>query len=221
METKKLPKADLTTKSGMFFNIGLVISISLSLFAFNYKVYERESIFNASSLDINVEEMIEIPITNQTPPPPPIEQPIIKEMPNEIEVDKFEFVIDVDVPDEIVISDIEIAPPPIEDVETIFDIVESAPLPAGGMSAWNEYLQKNLKYPTQARRMGIEGTVIVVFVVNIDGSIQDLEVLRGIGGGCDEEALRVIKNAPKWEPGKQRGKPVRVRMRMPVRFKLG
>ncbi|SIS85695.1 energy transducer TonB [Belliella pelovolcani] len=221
METKKLPKADLTTKSGMFFNIGLVISISLALFAFNYKVYERESIFNASTLDINVEEMIEIPITNQTPPPPPIEQPIIKEMPNEIEVDKFEFVIDVDVPDEIVISDIEIAPPPIEDVETIFDIVESAPLPAGGMSAWNEYLQKNLKYPTQARRMGIEGTVIVVFVVNIDGSIQDLEVLRGIGGGCDEEALRVIKNAPKWEPGKQRGKPVRVRMRMPVRFKLG
>lgn len=221
METKKLPKADLTTKSGMFFNIGLVISISLSLFAFNYKVYERESIFNVSSLDINVEEIIEIPITNQTPPPPPIEQPIIKEMPNEIEVDKFEFVIDVDVPDEIVISDIEIAPPPIEDVETIFDIVESAPLPAGGMSAWNEYLQKNLKYPTQARRMGIEGTVIVVFVVNIDGSIQDLEVLRGIGGGCDEEALRVIKNAPKWEPGKQRGKPVRVRMRMPVRFKLG
>ncbi|SNS61987.1 protein TonB [Belliella buryatensis] len=221
METKKLPKADLTTKSGMFFNIGLVISISLALFAFNYKVYEKESIFHASSLDINVEEMIEIPITNQTPPPPPIEQPIIKEMPNEIEVEKFDFVIDVDVPDEIVISDIEIAPPPIEDVETIFDIVESAPLPAGGMSAWNEYLQKNLKYPTQARRMGIEGTVIVVFVVNIDGSIQDLEVLRGIGGGCDEEALRVIKNAPKWEPGKQRGKPVRVRMRMPVRFKLG
>ena len=91
----------------------------------------------------------------------------------------------------------------------------------GGMEAWNEYLRKNLKYPTQARRMGIEGTVYVVFVVNTDGTVQDVELLRGIGGGCDEEALRVVKGAPKWTPGKQRGRPVRVRMRLPIRFKLG
>ncbi|MFN5463094.1 MAG: energy transducer TonB, partial [Bacteroidota bacterium] len=90
----------------------------------------------------------------------------------------------------------------------------------GGMSAWNKYLSDNLKYPTQARRMGVEGTVIVVFVVNTDGSIQDVEVLRGIGGGCDEEAVKVVKNAPKWDPGKQRGRAVRTRMRLPIRFKL-
>jgi protein TonB len=88
------------------------------------------------------------------------------------------------------------------------------------MSGWNAYLSKNLKYPTQARRMGIEGTVIVVFVVNTDGSIQNVEVLRGIGGGCDEEAVKVVSDAPKWEPGKQRGRPVRTRMRLPIRFKL-
>lgn len=68
--------------------------------------------------------------------------------------------------------------------------------------------------------MGIEGTVIVVFLVNTDGSIQDVEVLRGIGGGCDEEAVKVVQNAPKWEPGKQRGRPVRTRMRLPIRFRL-
>jgi protein TonB len=69
--------------------------------------------------------------------------------------------------------------------------------------------------------MGVEGTVYVVFVVNTVGSIQDVEILRGIGGGCDEEALRVVSGAPKWTPGKQRGRPVRVRMRLPIRFKLG
>ena len=109
----------------------------------------------------------------------------------------------------------------VEKVDEIFDVVETQPSPPGGMSAWNKYLSDNLKYPTQARRMGVEGSVIVVFVVNTDGSIQDVEVLRGIGGGCDEEAVRVVKGAPKWEPGKQRGRPVRTRMRLPIRFKLG
>ena len=68
--------------------------------------------------------------------------------------------------------------------------------------------------------MGIEGTVIVVFVVNSDGAVSDVEILRGIGGYCDEEAIRVVENSPKWEPGKQRGRIVNVRMRMPIRFKL-
>lgn len=104
--------------------------------------------------------------------------------------------------------------------DEIFDVVEDMPKPSGGMSAWNEYLISNLKYPTKARETETEGTVIVAFVVNTDGSISDVEILRGIGAGCDEEALRVIQNAPNWEPGKQRGKEVRTRMRLPIRFKL-
>jgi TonB family protein len=102
----------------------------------------------------------------------------------------------------------------------IFDVVETQPNPPGGMSGWNKYLSDNLKYPTQARRMGTEGSVIVVFVINTDGSIQDVEVLRGIGGGCDEEAVKVVQNGPKWEPGKQRGRLVRTRMRLEIRFRL-
>ncbi|MCH7399082.1 TonB family protein [Belliella sp. DSM 107340] len=223
MELKKNPNADLTTKTGMLFNLGLVVSVSLALFAFNYKVYDANGTITHIQLNTIDDDLLDIPITVQeTPPPPPIEQPVLKEVPNDIEIDKIEFVIDVDTKDELVIQDIELTEAPIvEDADEIFEFVESAPTPTGGMSAWNKYLQKNLKYPTQARRMGIEGTVTVVFVVNTDGSLQDIEILRGLDGGCNEEAIRVIKNAPSWQPGKQRGRPVRVRMRMPIRFKLG
>ncbi len=107
-----------------------------------------------------------------------------------------------------------------EKVDIIYDTVETQPIPPGGVSGWNKYLADNMKYPTQARRMGVEGTVIVVFVINTEGSIQDVEILRGIGGGCDEEAIRIVKSAPNWEPGKQRGRPVYTRMRLPIRFKL-
>ncbi len=108
-----------------------------------------------------------------------------------------------------------------KDGQEIFDVVETQPMPQGGMSAWNNYLATNLKYPTQAKELGIEGTVIVVFTVNSDGSISNVEILRGIGGGADEEALRVVENAPNWEPGKQRDRVVNTRMRLPIRFKLG
>jgi protein TonB len=153
-----------------------------------------------------------------------MEQPVIQEIPDEVKIEeKIDVNFDVDVKEatvvkEVVIKEVEIIE---EKADVIFDVVETQPNPPGGMSGWNKYLSDNLKYPTQARRMGVEGTVIVVFVINTDGSIQDVEVLRGIGGGCDEEAVKIVKGAPKWEPGKQRGKAVRTRMRLPIRFKLG
>jgi protein TonB len=224
MEAKKTPEADLTKKSGMFLNIGLFVSVGLVLFAFEYKSFDDRNLKDLGQVSDDFEELLDIPITEQPPPPPPpVEQPIIQEIPDEIEIEeKIEVNFDVDVKEETVIKEIVISDAPVEEkAETIFDVVENAPNPPGGMEGWNKYLNKNLKYPTQARRMGIEGTVYVVFVVNTDGSIVDVDVLRGIGGGCDEEALRVVKAAPKWEPGKQRGRPVRVRMRLPIKFKLG
>lgn len=106
-------------------------------------------------------------------------------------------------------------------VEDVFDVVEEAPEPQGGMDGWIEYLVSNLTYPTQARQEGIEGTVLIAFVVNEDGSISDPYIEKGIGAGCDAEALRVIKEAPNWTPGKKKGKNVKVRMRLPINFKLG
>ncbi|MHA7130763.1 energy transducer TonB [Algoriphagus namhaensis] len=223
MEAKKTPKADLKNKSGMFLNLGLAVAVGAALVAFEWKSFDDGSLKDLGQVTDNFEELLDIPITEQPPPPPPpVEQPIIQEIPDEVEIEeKIEVNFDVDVQEETVIEEVVIAEAPVvEKADEIFDVVETQPNPPGGMSGWNEYLRKNLKYPTQARRMGIEGTVIVVFVVNVDGSIQDVDVLRGIGGGCDDEAIRVVENAPKWEPGKQRGKPVRTRMRLPIRFKL-
>lgn len=224
MEAKKTPKADLTNKSGMFLNLGLAVSVAVVLFAFEYKSYDDGALKDLGTVDDAFEELLDIPITEQPPPPPPppVEQPVIQEVPDEVEIEEIEVNFDVDVKEETVIKEVVIAeaPPVEEKADEIFDVVETMPTPPGGMEGWNKYLSSNLKYPTQARRMGIEGTVYVVFVVNTDGSIQDVEILRGIGGGCDEEAMRVVANAPNWEPGKQRGKPVRVKMRLPIRFKL-
>ena len=103
----------------------------------------------------------------------------------------------------------------------VYEVVEIQPSPAGGMAGWNKYLSENLRYPPNAQRKGIEGTVIVAFVVNTDGTTTDIEILRSVGGGCDEEVIRIVKGSPKWTPGMQRGTPVRTRMRLPLRFMLG
>ena len=104
--------------------------------------------------------------------------------------------------------------------EEVYDVVETVPIPSGGMAGWSAYLSANLGYPTTARRKGVEGTVIVTFVVNTDGTVSDFELLKGIGGGCDEEALRIVRSSPKWTPGMQDGKVVRTRMGLPINFTL-
>ena len=93
-------------------------------------------------------------------------------------------------------------------------------MPMGGYEAFYTYVAKNVKYPAQAQRMGLEGRVFVQFVVDQSGKLTSIEVMRGIGAGCDEEAIRVLENAPRWEPGKQRGRAVKVRMVLPITFKL-
>ncbi|NVJ85593.1 MAG: energy transducer TonB [Algoriphagus sp.] len=105
----------------------------------------------------------------------------------------------------------------ISEMETL----DSPPKPPGGMDGWITHIATNLKYPTTARSKKIEGTVVLKFVIEKDGSISETQVLRGIGGGCDEEALRVLKLSPNWTPGIKEDQPVRTEMRLPIRFKLG
>ena len=109
----------------------------------------------------------------------------------------------------------------VDTTKVVYDVVEIQPSPAGGMAGWNKYLSENLRYPPNAQRKGIEGTVIVAFVVNTDGTTTDIQILRSVGGGCDEEVIRIVQGSPKWTPGMQRGTPVRTRMRLPLRFMLG
>jgi|SRR5690554_518413 len=104
--------------------------------------------------------------------------------------------------------------------EVVFDRVENMPSPPGGMESWSHYLSENLTYPAEAKKSGVEGTVYVTFTVAKDGEIIEPTILRGIGCGADEEAIRVIQAAPNWIPGEQQGQKVAVRMRIPIRFKL-
>lgn len=106
------------------------------------------------------------------------------------------------------------------DTDQVFQVVEVDPEFPGGMEALIKYLSENIKYPEQAKKDKIQGKVYISFVVEKDGSVADAKVLRGIGGGCDEEALRVVNAMPKWTPGKMRNTPVRVQFNLPVVFKL-
>jgi periplasmic protein TonB len=220
MELKKNPRSDLKKWSSTFTNLGLVLSISALLVAFEWKAYDDFQLkdFNSSS---EIWDMPEIPITIQAPPPPPEQAPEITIKPDDEKIDKIEMIIDIDAPINTPLPVIELTEPPIiDDPDEIKDFVEKQASFKGGMEAWYAYLKKTLYYPSQARRMGIEGTVIVRFIVNTDGSIQNVEVLRGIGGGCDEIAKNVIENSPNWNPGISKDRPVRSRMTMPIRFRL-
>jgi TonB family protein len=106
------------------------------------------------------------------------------------------------------------------DKNGVYQIVEEMPQYPGGEDALMDYVSKNVVYPSEAQEKGISGRVFVGFIVEKDGSVSNVKVLRGIGGGCDEEAVRVISGLPKWKPGKQDGKPVRVSYQMPINFKL-
>jgi periplasmic protein TonB len=224
MEPKKTEKADLTKKSFLFFNIGLITALLLSLFAFTYAVYDDTSTVNLGDKNANMEEIIEVPPTEQLPPPPPkIEQPQIVEVPDNKKIEE-EIEINMDAETDVNETKVEVAAPVVEeekeDPNTIFTVVEETAAPIGGMSAFYEYVGKKIKYPAQARRMNIEGRVFVEFVIERDGSITDVKAIKGIGAGCDEEAERILQSAPKWKPGKQRGKPVRQKMVLPIMFKL-
>ena len=107
-----------------------------------------------------------------------------------------------------------------KDNDSIYNVVEQMPEFPGGVEAMMQYVADNVKYPQEARDKNISGRVFVSFVVEKDGSVNEVKVMRGIGGGCDEEAARVISAMPRWKPGKQKGKPVRVSYMMPITFKL-
>jgi len=210
-------------KTGLFFSIGMVVSLSVILFAFEKRSYDDGAIVDQSGITEDFEELMEIPPTEQPPPPPPkIQQPQVIEVPDEEEIEEeIEIEFDTEIEEDEVIEVIEMVEEPEEEVaEEIFTIVEDPAQPIGGYPAFYEYIGKNMKYPTQARRMGIEGRVYVQFVIDKDGSIIDVQAVKGIGAGCDEEAVRVVKGHPAWNPPKQRGQPVKQRIVLPITFKL-
>jgi periplasmic protein TonB len=227
MIKKKSDSADLENKRSIFLQIGLIIALSLVLAAFNWKTYDKLVVLNFERTGENITEEM-VPVTEQKPPEPPkIERPRvvinINIVDNESPVDD-NFVIDAEIDPFDSVPDY-IPMPAINEEENlteeeIFKVVESMPEFPGGEATLYDYLSKNISYPRIALEAGISGTVYVTFVVEKDGSITNVQLLRGIGGGCDEEALRVVKNMPTWTPGKQRNVPVRVQFNFGVKFTL-
>jgi len=214
MESKKSPKADLEGKKVIFTQIGLIVALAVILLAFEWKSYDKTVDGFGERIVEDIPEEI-IPITEQKvkppPPPPPKKVVVINIVEDDVEVEE-DLIIDIEADENTEVEEyipIEVDEEVVEEAH-IFTVVESMPEFRGGMSELYVYLGNNIKYPVMAKESGIQGKVYVTFVVERDGSITDVRKLRGIGGGCDEEAIRVVKGMPKWTPGKQRGKPVRV-----------
>ncbi|HOW31335.1 MAG TPA: energy transducer TonB [Bacteroidales bacterium] len=229
MELKKSEKADLEGKKTVFLQLGLIVALAITLVAFEYRSYDKLEVsgFGDSKFVDVPEEMVQITQQQNTPPPPapPATTTVINIVNNDAIVDD-DFKIDAEADDNTQMEDYvapkvttQVVEEEVSEVE-IFTVVEEAPSYPGGDEARIKFLQENIKYPQMARESGIAGTVYVTFVVERDGSVTDVKVMRGIGGGCDEEAIRVIKAMPKWNPGKQRSKPVRVQFNMPIKFTL-
>ncbi len=224
MEAKKNDKADLTKKSSLFFSVGLLVTMLLTVSAFEWKQYDQSVVDLIGKNTNTFEETMEVPPTEQPPPPAPtVQQPQVVEVPDEEEIkDDIKVNLDVEVTEDTKVEEIVVqAEEPKEETDEIFTVVEESATPKGGMQAFYKYVSDKIKYPAQARRMGIEGKVFVEFVINKDGSLSDVRAIKGIGAGCDEEAVRIVQSAPAWNPGKQRGKPVKQRYTLPIIFKLG
>lgn len=220
MEPKKNQSYDLERKRNFHLVIGFIISLALVTVAFEWRT-------RVEPIDLLVLEEFDqpilppIPATVHEPPKPKLVQPEIVPVSNdeEILVD-VDFILDVQLSDDALEDLLTDVPPPDEEPEDILIFAETQPSFPGGVDAFYAYLGKNLDYPRQAKRQGVSGKVFVEFVVDKDGSLSNIRVAKGIGAGCDEEALRVIKNSPRWNPGKQRGQAVRVRMVVPIIFRL-
>ncbi len=221
MELKKSPEANIEKKRVVLIAIGLLFSLSLVLVAFEWKTFENE-LKNLGEIDLSlIEEEIIPPSIQQPPPPPPPPAPttVIEIVEDDEEIED-ELVIDnLDVDESTEIEFIETAKEEVVE-EQIFTIVEEMPSFPGGEAALMKYLSSNTKYPAIAKDANIQGTVFVTFVVDTDGKVKDVRVLRSIGGGCDEEAVRVVQSMPAWKAGKQRGKSVKVQYNLPIRFTL-
>ena len=207
----------------MFTQVGLIVSLAVAWMVFETKSYDKKEISTIGDRQIvEVEDFI--PITVQEKPKP-IERPQVAvqfEIVDDKEDVKDNFDIEATVDQKEAIPDY--VPIDIEDeviVEaTPIRVAEVMPQFPGGDLKLLEFISKNIKYPQLARETGTQGRVYISFVVEPDGSISNVELLRGIGAGCDEEAMRVVKAMPKWLPGRQCGKAVRVMYNLPVNFKL-
>ena len=210
----KNPIADLRARYRRVLKISIIISLALTIVAFKFfpDLQEKSMVMDGPQELFTVEDIPETKQENRPPPPPkppiPIEAPA-DDVLEDIEIDDTEIDFEAEME----------APPPVEkkveEEPTYFVAVEEMPSPIGGIVA----IQKKIKYPEIAKRAGVEGKVYVLAFVNEQGIVTKAQVIKGIGAGCDEAALNAVLKT-KFTPGKQRGKPVKVQVSIPILFKL-
>lgn len=231
MEVKKSPKADLERTKGLGLLMGFVVGLAVLFAGFEWSERDVKVVSADEGVqDIIAEEEVEITRQDNTPPPPPppaapVVTDILNVVDDDIELDQQDIVSSEDNAAEAQ-TQTYVAPAAVQEEEEeeaaqqIFTVVEKQPEYPGGTAELFKYLSKAIKYPVIAQENGIQGRVVCSFVVNRDGSIVDIQVMRGVDPSLDKEAVRVISEMPKWKPGEQRGKPVRVRFILPVQFRL-
>ena len=229
MEIKKSPKANLENKKVLFREIGLIAALLLVWGCFEWSSSDKAE----SGLETTAQAIIEeeqVPITEQEPPPPPeqIKEPVMTE---ELEIVDD----DIKVTTEFISSDdsdskIEVKPyveatvkeeAEVEDEIIPFTIIEDKPTFQGGdANGFTKWVYDHMEYPAEAQANGIQGRVTLQFLIDTDGSVKDVKVVRGVHPSIDKEAVRVVASSPKWSPGKQRNKPAKVRYTLPIMFQL-
>jgi protein TonB len=218
MALRKTDKADLKQRYPLFVEIGMILTLSLLIVAFRLDMTANTD-FDVGLTEQEVVQMEEILQTQQIEkPPPPPRPPVPVEVPNDEILDDDDLDLDVSLDLDAAVDLPPPPPPPADEEEPepeIFVIVEQMPELVGGLGE----LQKKIRYPEIAKKAGVEGRVIVQFVVNEQGRVENPVVVRGIGAGCDEEAIKAVQDA-RFTPGKQRGSAVKVKMSLPITFKL-
>jgi len=226
MEVKKSPKADLESKKSVFMQIGLVAVLAMVLIAFEWTTTDVDVSQFEMVEDLEAEEEI-MPITRQEevkpppPPPPPKVADVLNIVEDDVELDEELDIEDTEMDEDTEIDFADLAMEEEEEEDApVFFIVEDMPEFPGGEVELRKYIAKSVKYPVIAQENGIQGRVYISFVVSKKGEVTDVKVARGVDPNLDKEAIRVVKAMPKWKPGKQRGKAVKVSYTVPINFVL-
>ena len=229
MEVKKSEKANLENKKLLFLEIGLMLALGIVWFAFEWTTAEKQvAVLEETTQVVEVEDMV--PITNETPPPPP-SAPAIPVLSDQIDIVDDEIQVDdnlfmnleddssmgVEIMDYVENVEEEV----VEEEAIPFQLVEEKPSFMGGdANAFSKWVNERLVYPEIAKENGVSGRVTLQFTVETDGSVTNVKVLRGVDASLDKEAVRVVSMSPKWTPGKQRDRAVKVTYTFPVIFQL-
>lgn len=230
MDVKKTPKADLQKKKPLFFEISLAIVLAVILVAFEWSSKEKAEMIDLTAAAVDIEEEI-VPITQEekieTPPEMPkvpVVSDVIDIVDDDIEVkDDFMFDMEDDKNTGVEIMDYvaEVEEEVIEEEAIPFALVEEKPTFQGGdANTFSKWVNSRLVYPELAKENGVQGRVTLQFTVNTDGSVSNVVVLRGVDASLDKEAVRIVSSSPKWKPGRQRDRAVKVTYTFPVIFQL-